>query len=85
MRFLHKSLAALVAAGLISTAPVAHADDAPGLKAARLARDLDGLEGVRAVKKLQGSYAQYFQYGLWDQMAALFADNGVASFGSDDL
>ena len=41
-----------------------------------LARDVERAEAVRAVKTLQRTYAQYSQYGLWNEMAALFADDG---------
>lgn len=56
---------------LFLTPPV-HAD--PALDA--LARDVDRAEGVRAVKVLQHSYAQYAQFGLWNEVGALFAPNG---------
>ena len=46
-----------------------------------LARDVDRAESVRAVKDLQRTYAQYAQFGLWREMAALFAADGVADFG----
>ena len=46
-----------------------------------LARDVDRAESVRAVKDLQRTYAQYAQFGLWREMAALFAADGVANFG----
>lgn len=44
------------------------------------ARDLDRTESVRAVKKLQYLYAQYAQYGLWNQVGALFTPNGSLVF-----
>lgn len=47
-----------------------------------LARDVDRAESMRAIKSLQRTYAQYSQYGLWKQMADLFARNG--SFIFDD-
>lgn len=50
---------------LILTLP-AEAD--PALDA--LARDLDRTESVRAVKNLQASYAQYAQFGLWNEAGA---------------
>jgi hypothetical protein len=40
-------------------------------------------ESVRAVKVLQRTYAQYSQYGLWNEMAALFADDARLTFGDD--
>ena len=41
-----------------------------------LARDLEREESLRAVKDLQRNYAQYAMYGLWDEMASLFTDEG---------
>ena len=48
-----------------------------------LARDVERAEAVRAVKTLQRTYAQYSQYGLWNEMAALFADDGRLTIGDD--
>jgi len=48
-----------------------------------LARDVDRLESVRQVKDLQRSYAHYAQYGLWDEMAALFARDASFIRGSE--
>ena len=48
-----------------------------------LARDVDRTESLRAVKTLQASYAQYAQFGLWNEVGALFADRG--SFVFDGL
>lgn len=45
-----------------------------------LARDVERTEGVRAVKNLQSSYAQYAQYGLWNEVGALFARDGSFVF-----
>ena len=39
----------------------------------RLARDVERAEGIRAVKTLQRSFAQYGQFGLWNEMAGLFS------------
>jgi hypothetical protein len=47
-----------------------------------LARDVDRLESVRQVKDLQRTYAQYAQYGLWDEMAGLFARDASFIHGS---
>ncbi|MEJ2109988.1 MAG: nuclear transport factor 2 family protein [Acidobacteriota bacterium] len=46
----------------------------------RLALEVERAEAVRAVKTLQRSYAQYVQFGLWNEMASLFAED--ASFTS---
>lgn len=45
-----------------------------------LARDVDRTESVRAVKILQSSYAQYAQFGLWNEAGALFASSGSFIF-----
>src|SRR5690606_3681720 len=36
-------------------------------------------------KRLQETYAQYSQFGLWDEMAALFADDAVLVRGDDTV
>jgi hypothetical protein len=40
---------------------------------ARLALEVERAGSVRHVKRLQDTYAQYSQFGLWNEMAALFA------------
>ncbi|MEO6185598.1 MAG: nuclear transport factor 2 family protein [Steroidobacteraceae bacterium] len=53
------------------------------LRAAALddfAREVERTESVRAVKTLQGSYAQYAQYGLWNEVGALFTTDGSFVF-----
>src|SRR5262245_47316306 len=50
----------------------------------RLAQSVERAESVRAVKRLQEAYAQYSQFGLWSDMAALFADNATLSYGNDN-
>jgi hypothetical protein len=63
-------------------------DTNPSLSAAarvhRLAQNVERAESVRAVKRLQETYAQYSQFGLWTDMAALFADNAQLSYGKDN-
>lgn len=49
----------------------------------RLAQNVERAESVRQVKDLQRSYAQYSQFGLWDEMAALFADGAEMIRGED--
>src|SRR5437867_10471568 len=49
----------------------------------RLAQNVERAQSVRAVKRVQESYAQYSQFGLWTDMAALFADNAQLSYGKD--
>src|SRR4051794_33168252 len=48
-----------------------------------LARDVSRTESVRAVMTLQRSYAQYAQFGLWNEVGALFAP--AATFTFDGL
>jgi hypothetical protein len=45
-----------------------------------LARDVDRAESIRSVKNLQRTYAHYAQYGLWNEMGALFATNATYIF-----
>jgi hypothetical protein len=62
-------------------------DTGPVISAAagvhRLAQDVERAEAVRAVKRVQETYAQYSQFGLWTEMAALFADSAELSYGKD--
>jgi hypothetical protein len=50
-----------------------------------LARDVDRAESIRAVKNLQRTYAQYSQYGLWNEMAGLFAEDGTWIFDEETV
>ncbi len=47
------------------------------------ARDVSRLESLRAVKDLQRSYAQYAQFGLWNDMADLFSAHGKIVWGDE--
>jgi SnoaL-like protein len=42
-------------------------------------------EDIRSVKKLQISYVQYLQFGLWSQASLLFADAARATYGAARL
>src|SRR6187200_3007894 len=55
----------------------------PPFRVARLARDVENVDAIRAVKRLQTAYAQYFQAGLWTELASLFADEGELIYGTD--
>ncbi len=72
------SLALVVAAGAVLPRP---ARGEPALD--ELARDVLRAESIRAVKRLQRTYAQYSQYGLWNDMADLFASDATFIFGSE--
>ena len=50
-----------------------------------LARDVDRAESVRAVKQLQRTYAQYSQYGLWNEMADLFSKDATYIFDDESV
>ncbi|HEY6508277.1 MAG TPA: nuclear transport factor 2 family protein, partial [Vicinamibacterales bacterium] len=79
-------LALLVVLGALQV--VVAGDTSPGTSAAarvhRLAQNVERAESVRAVKRVQETYAQYSQFGLWTDMAALFADNAQLSYGKDN-
>jgi len=70
----------------VASALVAHgacAASAPSLDS--LARDVGRAESVRDVKTLQRTYAQYAQFGLWNEMSALFAREGILDTGTQQL
>ena len=48
-----------------------------------LARHVERAESVRAVKTLEATYAQYAQFGLWNEMGALFSGKGVLDLGDE--
>jgi hypothetical protein len=71
-----RTIRLICALGALALAVPAQAD--PALN--NFARDVSRTEGVRAVKRLQRSYAQYAQFGLWNQIGALFAADGTFVF-----
>ena len=58
-------------------------DDAAAV--ARLSLDVTRTQDIRAVKRLQITYAQYSQFGLWSQMASLFSDKAEAIYDEDHV
>jgi hypothetical protein len=78
-------VALLVTLGALNV--VVAGDDGPGRSVAervhRLTLNVERAEAVRAVKRVQETYSQYSQFGLWTDMAALFADNAQLSYGKD--
>ena len=86
-RLISGALALLVALGALHVVIAGDAD--PNMSAAarihRLAQTVERAESVRAVKRVQETYAQYSQFGLWSDMAALFADNAQLSYGKDNV
>jgi len=76
-------LALLVALGAVNVAVGQSPSSSAAARVHRLAQNVERAESVRAVKRLQESYAQYSQFGLWTEMAALFADSAQLSYGKD--
>lgn len=74
-----------IAALLALLAPIAgaRAEPASSAEVDALARDVTRLESLRAVKNLQRSYAHYAQFGLWEDMADLFASGGRIVWGDE--
>ncbi len=75
-------LATLLLAAALAVSGVAAA---AGPTLAGLARDVARAEAIRDVKTLQRSYSQYAQFGLWNEMAALFAQDGTLELGTDQV
>ena len=44
-------------------------------RVARLALEVERAEDIRSVKRIADAFAQYEQFGLWDDIQAMFADN----------
>jgi hypothetical protein len=61
--------------------PAVHAADSDAGSLDALARDTERAESLRAVKNLQYAYSQYAQFGLWDEVGALFASDGQTIWG----
>ena len=52
---------------------------------ARLEAGIQGAEAIRAIKRLQYAYGHYAEFGLWNDLADLFADKGVGHYPSGNL
>jgi hypothetical protein len=76
-----KARTARLAALLFLLVPSPPAVAQPAVTRDSLARDVERLESLRAIKDLQRIYAHYAQFGLWNEVAALFAETGT--FSSD--
>jgi hypothetical protein len=68
---------------LVVVARDIRADTSAAGRVRRLAQNVERAESVRAVKRVQETYAQYSQFGLWTDMAALFTDGAQLSYGKD--
>ncbi len=51
----------------------------------RLEADVQGAEAIRAVKRLQYAYGHYAEFGLWNDLADLFAENGIGHYPAGNL
>lgn len=76
-----RNRARLAALLLLCGSPAVYAQDISQAQIDELARDVTRVESVRAVKDLQHFYAQYAQFALADEMAALFADDAELIWG----
>ena len=74
---------ALLAAICMSTPAAGQTGTTESDRIAGLSLEVDRAQSVRAVKRLQETYAQYSQFGLWSEMAALFADDAQLIRGAD--
>src|SRR5262245_3054279 len=75
---------ALIAVGAWSPRVVAGIQDSSSGVSSELDRlelDVQRATALRDAKRLQYLYSQFGEYGLWDEMAALFATNAQAIFG----
>jgi hypothetical protein len=79
-RVIGAAASSLAVCGLVLAVPT-HADQSLD----SLARDVSRTESVRAVTNLQRSYAQYAQYGLWNDAGALFAEDATFTFDGQVL
>jgi hypothetical protein len=81
----------LVIAGLIncnSNSPGSGSESRVGLLRAHvvgLKAMVERAEAIRAVKRLQCAYGQYAEFGLWDDLADLFASDGIGHYPTGDL
>ena len=76
--------AALAILASMAQLPAA-AQDRAGERVGLLAANVERAESVRQIKHLQRTYAQYSQFGLWDEMATLFAGNAEMIRGEDHV
>lgn len=89
-----KSTAAAAATALLVS--LAGCGGAPGAEELAAVRALEArvaalverktrVEDVNAIERLQGAYGYYIDRGLWDEAAALFADDGTIEIGLDGV
>jgi len=81
----HLPAALLAPFTLLIALPAAAQTAIPAAEIDLLARDVARVESLRDVKDLQRSYAQYAQFGLWDEMAGLFASDAELIWGDQTI
>ena len=84
-RAFHISATLLLSSLACSAAYAAPIDPGMADRVARLDRDVVRANSVRQVKRVQHAYAHFAEFGLWDQMADLFADRGVLQIGKEKV
>ena len=70
----------LIACALLLTSPV-HAQTLPQARLAAYQQRVERLEDEDAIETLQTTWGYYFDKGLWDDAADLFAANGTFEYG----
>jgi hypothetical protein len=65
--------------------PAASAADAGASSLDALARDTERAESLRAAKNLQYAYSHYAQFGLWNDLGALFSSDGETIWGDKSI
>jgi hypothetical protein len=89
--FLFPAIFLLAIAGLIncnSKGNGSGSESSTGLLRAHVAgleTMVERAEAIRAVKRLQCAYGQYAEFGLWDDLADLFASDGIGHYPAGDL
>ncbi|PZN35224.1 MAG: nuclear transport factor 2 family protein [Proteobacteria bacterium] len=69
---------------LLATTP-AVAQDSPAARLAAYRERVARLEDHDAVENLQATFGYYFDKGLWDEAASLFARNGTFEYGQSGV
>ena len=85
-----KSLIPFLTSCVLCCTSAVGADDSSALvilqqRITRLEAAVRGAEAIRAVKRLQYAYGHYAEFGLWNDLADLFAENGVGHYPSGTL
>jgi hypothetical protein len=87
---MRRSLLVKYCAAILALIPVLGAQPATAQEVStrqidELARDVSRVESLRDVKDLQRFYAQYAQFGLWQEMADLFTSDAELVWGKESI